>query len=148
MPEAVRLDQADIAAARRGFYGRLGRKGFPRQFIERFGEDLFADAQVEVLRLIARGGEVYFPRGLLIHCAWRRTQNLLERQRRRPDCVALDTVADPEDQREASQEEVVETDLRRRIGEAMATLPTPEREVIELIFFKDMSCRAAAAALG
>lgn len=39
-------------------------------------------------------------------------------------------------------------DLRRRLDKAMATLPAPEREVIRLIYFEGMSCRAAAAALG
>jgi RNA polymerase sigma factor (sigma-70 family) len=148
VPEVAKLDEADITAGRRGFYGRLVRKGFSPQFIDRFGEDLFAEAQVEVLRLIARGGVVYFPRGLLIHCAWRRTQNLLERQRRRPNSVALDVVAEPEDKGEAPQEQVMATDLRRRVETALATLPVPEQEITRLIFFEGMSCRAAATTLG
>lgn len=148
MPEVAKLDEAEITAGRRGFYGRLGRKGFSPEFIERFGEDLFAEAQLEVLRLIARGGVVYFPRGLLIHCAWRRTQNLLDRQRRRPSSVALDAVAEPEDKGETPQEQAVASDLRRRVERAMATLPLPEREIIGLIYLEGMSCRAAATALG
>jgi RNA polymerase sigma factor (sigma-70 family) len=148
MSEVTKLDEADITAGKRGFYGRLRRKGFSPQFIERFGEDLFAEAQFEVTRLIASGGVVYFPRGLLIHCAWRRTQNLLDKQRRHPNYVALDVVAEPEDEREAPQEQVMASDLRHRVKKALTTLPRPEQEIIKLIYLDGMSCRAAAEALG
>jgi len=45
-----------------------------------YGEDLFAEAQLEAVKLIDCGEEVQNPPAFLIHCAWRRTQNLLDSQ--------------------------------------------------------------------
>lgn len=130
------------------FRGRLYQRGFPPRFIEESGEDLFAEGQLEVMRLMARGTVVYFPSGLLVHCAWRRTQKLLERQARVPDCVGFGVVAETADEEPAPDEQVISGDRERRVRDAIGFLLPEERELIELIYYDGMSCRAAGRALG
>ncbi len=142
------LKPSDVAAGRRLFHGRLFRRGFSLQFVRSFAEDLFAEGQLDVLRLMAEGREVYEPRGLLVHCAWRRTQKLVAKRARRPQSVALDAVAEPGSPQPAPDEEVISKDLKQQIRAAVAFLAPAEREMIELIYFQGMSCRAAGRALG
>jgi RNA polymerase sigma factor (sigma-70 family) len=142
------LKPSDVAAGRRLFHGRLFRRGFSLQFVQSFAEDLFAEGQLDVLRLMAEGREVYEPRGLLVHCAWRRTQKLVAKRARGPASVTLEAVAEPASPEATPDEEVISRDLQRRIRSALAFLSPPDREMIKLIYFQGMSCRAAGRALG
>jgi RNA polymerase sigma factor (sigma-70 family) len=144
----LELKGTDIAEGWRGFRGRLVRKGFSQQFIDTYGEDLFAEAQLEAVKLIDRGEEVQKPPAFLIHCAWRRTQNLLDSQRRRPQSVPLEAVPDPRSELSTPDEDLLAADLRRRTRKAMSYLPLPERQIIELMYLREMSCREAGRALG
>src|SRR5690242_9129522 len=118
MTNTIHLRPSDISTGWRGFQGRLRKRGFPPQFIEDFGEELFAEGQLEVTRMIARGAHVYEPRGLLIHCAWRRTQNLLEKRSRTPQNVTLVAVAEQASEQAAPDEQVIDDDQGQRLREA------------------------------
>jgi RNA polymerase sigma factor (sigma-70 family) len=144
----TQLEQADIEEGWRGFRQHLRRKGFSPQFIEDFAEDLFAEAQVNVLNVMAKGEEVRTPPALLVHCASCRTKNLLDKHRRRPQSVSMEAIAEPVSEDSTPDEEVLETDLQRRMHKAMSYLPPPEREIVELIYFKGMTCREAGRFLG
>jgi RNA polymerase sigma factor (sigma-70 family) len=144
----VQLEEADIAEGWSGFRGRLIRKGFSPRFIEDFGEDLFAEAELDVLKLLAEGKEVYTPPALLIHCAWRRTQNHLDRRGRRPQSVSLEAVVERASGDSTPDEEILTTEFRERMREAISHLPQSEREVIRLVYGEGMSCREAGKRLG
>jgi RNA polymerase sigma factor (sigma-70 family) len=142
------LEDVDIAEGRRGFHGRLRRKGFSPQFIEDFGEDLFAEAQVDVLEVMAKGVEVHTPPALLIHCAWRRTQDLLDRRRRRPQSVSTEAVCELAGGDSNPDEQLLATELRQRMHKAMSYLPPAEQKILELMYFEEMTCREAGRYLG
>jgi RNA polymerase sigma factor (sigma-70 family) len=128
--------------------GRLYGRGFPAEFIEGEGRDLFAEGQLDVIRLIDRGLDVYWPCGLLVHCAWLRTQRLVEKRVRNPRSVSLEAVAELASEQILPEAEVVSNDLSRCIRVAVAFLLPPEREIIELIYFRDMTCIDAGRLLG
>jgi RNA polymerase sigma factor (sigma-70 family) len=130
------------------FRGRLYGRGFPRRFIEESGEDLFAEGQLEVIRLMAQGMVIYSPRGLLVHCAWLRTQKRLDRQARAPDYVGLEVVTETADEQPPPDEQVISGDRECRVLEAIGLLLPDERKLIELVYYGGMSCRAAGRALG
>jgi RNA polymerase sigma factor (sigma-70 family) len=46
------------------------------------------------------------------------------------------------------EEELLENEWRQSLHDAISSLRSPEREIIELIYLNEMSCRAAARALG
>lgn len=46
------------------------------------------------------------------------------------------------------EEMLLEDEWRHSLRSAISLLLPPEREIIELIYFKEMSCRAAAKTLG
>jgi RNA polymerase sigma factor (sigma-70 family) len=142
------LDDADIAEGWRGFRSRLSRKGFSSRFIKDFGEDLFADAQVDVLKVMAKGVDVYAPPALLIHCAWCRTKDLLDKDRRRPQSVSMEVVAEPISGESAPDEELLATELQQRVTKALSHLSSAEQELLELIYCKEMTCREAGRFLG
>jgi RNA polymerase sigma factor (sigma-70 family) len=142
------LKPSDVAAGHRLFHGRLFKRGFSLQFVRSCAEDLFAEGQLDVLRLMAEGREVYEPQGLLVHCAWRRTQKLVAKRARNPVSVTLEAVAEPVCPQATLDEEVISRDLQQRIRSAIAFLSPPDREMIKLIYFQGMSCRAAGRALG
>lgn len=144
----MKLKSTDIAEGWDGFCRRLRRKGFSRKFIETHGEDLYSEAQLDVLKLMAKGEEVHTPPALLIHCGWRRTQHLLDRQRRRPRNVSLEAFFDLPDDGSSPAENLLTADLQRRMRKAMSYLLPPERELMELIYFQEMDCREAGRRLG
>jgi RNA polymerase sigma factor (sigma-70 family) len=142
------VSKEDLAAARRIFRGRLRRKGFPLNFFEEFGEDLLAQAHLDLLTIFERGTDIYEPRGLLVHCAWRRTQHLVGTRSRQPAFVSAETAAPPPCERPTPEEAFLTTELAGRMSKAMNCLAPPERAIIELIYLQGMSCRAAALKLG
>lgn len=145
---SVLLTQQDIARGWRIFRGRLYDRSFPAQFIEGEGRDLFAEGQLDVIRLIDRGLEVYWPCGLLVHCAWRRTQRLVEKRTRNPQSVSLEALAELASEQMLPEEEVISNDLDRFIRAAVAFLDPPDREIIQLTYFGEMTCTEAGRLLG
>jgi RNA polymerase sigma factor (sigma-70 family) len=139
---------AELAEAWRGFCRWLHWKRFSRQFIWSDGVDMFAQAQLELSRALARGVEIRSPPGWLVHCALQRTKNLLEKRRRAPSMISEDRIAPLRSMDPTPEETLLEDERRHHLRDAMSWLLPPEREIIELIYFQGMSCRAAARALG
>lgn len=142
------LKAADMAEARRGFRRCLRRKGFSWHFINGHGEDLFAQAQLEVLQVLAKGAHVYHPPGWLIHCAWYRTINLLDKQSRRPEEVTVEKAAPLESEEPGPEKELLAAESHDRLLQVMQHLLPAQREIIELIYLQDLSCREASFSLG
>ena len=140
---------AELEAARLGFAQMLRRKRFSARFIEAHAEDLLARARFEYSRAIARGEEIRSPAGWLIHCAWRRTQNLLEAQSVEPTFVAEEAVGVIADEASPTPEQaVIEGDRSERVAAAVGELSTDQRTLIELSYFEGMSVREAGRFLG
>jgi DNA-directed RNA polymerase specialized sigma24 family protein len=88
------------------------------------------------------------PVGWLIHCSWRRTQNLLDKEGRRTRTVSIDAIAMPANSAPTPEEETLELFGSRAAAAAIRLLPSLERRLIEFIYVEGMSCRAAGRAVG
>jgi RNA polymerase sigma factor (sigma-70 family) len=143
------LTRAQMDAARRAFRGKLLRLRYSPQFIVNNADDLLAIAHSEYARAMQKGIEIEDPVAWTIHCAWRRTQNLLQAESIRPRSVSSEQVAElVDDGRVDLEEQAIEEDRARKIREAVAKLDDDQRKVIALTFFEDMSVREAARHLG
>jgi RNA polymerase sigma factor (sigma-70 family) len=142
------VSAAELAEAWRGFCRWQRRKGFSWQFIWSDGVDMFAQAQLELFQTLAKGIEIYNPPGWLINCALQRTKNFLDKRMRAPQVISEDRI-EPLKSRDLTPEEtLLEDEWGHYLRDAISSLLPPEREIIELIYFQEMSCRAAADALG
>ncbi len=146
-PPLPKLSSEELRAAELGFKQLLRRKRFPAEFLRRHVADLLAQARLEYVRHAARGEEIENPPGWIIHCAWRRTQNLLERESRAPGRVSIDESWDFAKELTTPEDEVVEAERHRKVREAIGKLPLEERRVIALTYFEGMSVREASQAL-
>jgi RNA polymerase sigma factor (sigma-70 family) len=141
------MSREQLEAAQRGFEGLLRRKRFSRAFLSRHAADLLAKARLEYSQHVAEGGEVRNPAGWIIHCAWRRTQNLLEQESRTPQVLSIDDDGAFANDSATPEEEVLTSDRYRRLQAALAHLPREERKVIALTYFEGMSVREAGRTL-
>lgn len=141
------LGRTDLEAAERGFLQLLRRKRFSPAFIERHGADLIAKARLEYSQHVAEGGEVRNPAGWIIHCAWRRTQNLLEQEGRAPRVLSIDNGGAFANESRTPEEEVLTSDRYRQLQGAIEQLPIEERKVIALTYFEGMSVREVGRTL-
>lgn len=141
------LGRTDLEAAERGFLQLLRRKRFSPAFIERHGADLIAKARLEYSQHAAEGGEVRNPAGWIIHCAWRRTQNLLEQEGRAPRVLSIDNGGAFANESRTPEDEVLTSDRYRQLQGAIEQLPIEERKVIALTYFEGMSVREVGRTL-
>lgn len=142
------LGRTDLEVAERGFLQLLRRKRFSLAFIDRHGADLVAKARLEYSQHVAEGGEVRNPAGWIIHCAWRRTQNLLEQEGRAPRVLSIDNGGAFANDSRTPEDEVLTSDRYRQLQAAIEQLPIEERKVIALTYFEGMSVREVGRALG
>lgn len=143
------LTRVEMDAARKAFRGKLLRLRYSPQFIVNNADELLAIAHSEYARAVAKGVEVEDPVAWTIHCAWRRTQNLLQADSIRPRSVSSEQIAElVDDDGVDLEEQALEEDRARKIREAVAKLDDDQRKVIALTFFEDMSVREAARHLG
>jgi RNA polymerase sigma factor (sigma-70 family) len=148
MKLSEKVNAAELAEAWQGFCRWLRRKGFSWQFIRGDGVDMFAQAQLELSQALVRGVEIRSPPGWLIHCALQRTKNLLEKRARAPSMISEDRIEPLRSEDLTPEEELLEDEQCHSLRDAISSLPPPEREIIEMVYFDEMSCRAAARALG
>jgi len=141
------LGRTDLEAAERGFLQLLRRKRFSPAFIGRHGGDLIAKARLEYAQHVAEGGEVRNPAGWIIHCAWRRTQNLLEQEGRAPTVLSIDNGGAFANDSRTREDEVLTSDRYRQLQGAIEQLPIEERKVIALTYFEGMSVREVGRTL-
>jgi RNA polymerase sigma factor (sigma-70 family) len=142
------VSAGELAEAWQGFCRWLHWKRFSCQFIWNDGADMFAQAQLALSQALARGIEIRCPPGWLVHCALQRTKNLLEKRTRAPSMVSEERIGPLKSEELTPEEELLEDEWRHSLRDAISSLRAPEREIIELVYFNEMSCRAAARALG
>lgn len=148
MKPGEKVNAAELAEAWQGFCRWLHWKGFSWQFIRGDGVDMFAQAQLELSQALVRGVEIRSPPGWLVHCALQRTKNLLEKRARAPSMISEERIGPLKSEDLTPEEELLEDEWRHSLRDAISSLRAPEREIIELVYFNEMSCRAAARTLG
>ena len=144
------LGEEDLRSAEQGFRRLLVRKGFSPSFLQRHSADLLAQAHLEYTGSRARGEEVDNPVGWLIHCAWRRTQDLLRREDSAPTLVPIldEGEAPPPVSLDPSPErELEEAERHRKVRAALSELSAEELQVIALTYFEGMTIREAGRTL-
>jgi RNA polymerase sigma factor (sigma-70 family) len=144
------LGKDELRSAEQGFRRFLVRKGFSPSFLERHSADLLAQAHLEYTRSRSRGEEIDNPVGWLIHCAWRRTQDLLRREDSAPTLVPIldEGEAPPPVSLDPSPErELEEAERHRKVRAAVGELSAEERQVIALTYFEGMTIREAGRTL-
>ena len=140
------LTREELESAERGFLQLLRRKRFSPAFRHRHAADLLAKARLELSEHLAEGGRVQNPAGWIVHCAWRRTQNLLEQEGRAPQVLSIDNGL-PLKESTTPEDRALESDRYRRLQSAIERLPEEERKVIALAYFEGMSVREVGRAL-
>lgn len=142
------LSPSQYRAAELGFFGLLRRKRMSREFIDRHGEDLFAQALFEYVRSIRAGKEIRKPVAWIVLCAWSRTIRVLEQPNWRPRMISTESVAEiPAAATPAPEEEFLSEDRYRKVREAVERLPEYQRELLSLSYFEGESVREAARKL-
>jgi RNA polymerase sigma factor (sigma-70 family) len=140
--------EEDLRTAELGFHRFLRRKRFSEHFIAEYGADLLAQAQREYADWLASGRVADNPIGWLINCAWRRTQNLLDAQRRKPKDVSIDEALHLADELTPTPEQqAIDHELHERLQNAMEHLDAKERKLLELTYFEGFSIREAGRTL-
>jgi RNA polymerase sigma factor (sigma-70 family) len=135
--------------ARRGFNGVLRKLRFSGEFISNNADELLAIAHTEYVRALDKGVEIDDPIAWTIHCAWRRTQNLLTTLNSRPRMVSSEKLAELIDEAQPTPEQIAEdTDRHRKVQHALAELSKDEQALIYLVYFEDLSGREAGRRLG
>ena len=140
------LTREELESAERGFLQLLRRKRFSPAFRHRHAADLLGKARLELSEHLAEGGQVQNPAGWIVHCAWRRTQNLLEQEGRAPRVLSIDNGL-PIKESATPEDKALESDRYRRLQSAIERLPEEERKVVALVYFEGMSVREVGRTL-
>ena len=144
------LSKEELGCAEQGFRRLLIRKGFSSSFFERHSADLLSQAHLEYTRSQSRGEEIDSPAGWLIHCAWRRTQDLLRHEDAAPTLVPILNEAEappPISLDPTPERELEEAERHRKVRAAVGELSAEERQVIALTYFEGMTIREAGRTL-
>ncbi|MFN8215145.1 MAG: sigma-70 family RNA polymerase sigma factor [Solirubrobacterales bacterium] len=144
---AEELTRAQFDAARLGFVQLLRRKRMSPQFIERHGEDLFAQACFEFSRQLAEGKRIDNPVAWLITCGWHRTVGLLEARDWQPRVVSTERVGELGNEAQVPEETFLAGDRYRKVRDAVNRLPAYQRRLLALSYFEGESVREAARRL-
>lgn len=147
--EKAGISDAELREAQRGFLLMLRRKRFSPQWIEENANDLLGQAASEYAEKLASGRPADNPPGWLINCAWRRAQNLLDSQRRKPRPSSLEDAFDLADEATPTPEaQTIDNDRRALLRKALGHLPDKERKLVALVYFEGFSIREAGRLLG
>ncbi|HJZ35741.1 MAG TPA: sigma-70 family RNA polymerase sigma factor [Solirubrobacterales bacterium] len=143
------ISVGELEDARLGFFQLLSRR-FGREFKERHGDDLFAQAAYEFSRKLEQGEEIQNPAAWIIHCGWNRAKTEVEARDWRPrfvpsDSLPTEPIADPSWQPEES---FLSEDRMRKVRDAVDRLPAYQRELLARAYFEDESVREASRQLG
>lgn len=143
------ISERELGEAERGFERMLRVKGFGVRFIDAHAADLLGQAQKEYAQMLAQGGSAENPVGWLIVCAWRRTQNHLDKERRRPTMTSIEEAFHlPDDVTPSPEAEAISNERVQRLQEAMAHLGEKDRRLLKLTYFEGYPIREAGRLLG
>ena len=143
------LDSAALAAIERGLHGRLRAYRFPREFIERHGEDALQQGLAEYSRARARGTEIENPGGWVVETSFRRAIDTLRHECREAPPGGLEPApparADPSS---PTEEEALRHLEAEKLATAIRTLSPQQRQALGLYYFEELPTRECARTLG
>lgn len=143
------VSERELREARQGFMRILRAKRMHPRFVAAHADELLARAQEEYAAWLSKGEPAENPPGWIIHCAWRRTQDLLDAERRRPRAVALEDVEYlAEDRTPGPEAQLLDHDRHEQLMRAMSELDDKDREMLKLTFFEEMTVIEAGKRLG
>ncbi len=146
---AGELSQAELDAVRSGFTRLLVRRRYHPQFIFKHCDELLATAHAEYVRCLNKDVEIEDPVAWMIHCAWRRMQNVLTASNCRPTEVSSEVLAELVDEATPTPAQLAEdADRMRKVHRAIAKLDLPQRQIVALMYFEEMPLAEAARRLG
>jgi RNA polymerase sigma factor (sigma-70 family) len=86
---------------------------------------------------------------LLVVIAYRRALKVLRSERTRPPTTSIETMFHlPDEETPTPEQETIDRDRQERVVKAMGHLPERERKLMALVYFENMSIRAAGRQLG
>ncbi len=139
---------AELREAERGFTLML-RKKFSAVWIAENAKDLLAQANIEYAEWLEDNPPARNPVGWLLTCGYRRAQNLLDSQTRKPSEAPLEAVFHLADETTPSPEQqALDRDRHKRLCEALRFLPEKECKLLALVYFDDHSIREAGRKVG
>jgi DNA-directed RNA polymerase specialized sigma24 family protein len=142
------ITPAELREAERTLKGMLGAK-VPRLWITQHAQEALGQALIEYLEWMATNGPARNPTGWLCTCAYRRTLNLGDSERRRPRLDPLDTVFHlPDERTPTPEQEAIDHDRQERLRKAMSHLPEKEVKLVALVYYGNNSIREAGQKLG
>jgi RNA polymerase sigma factor (sigma-70 family) len=137
-----------LREAEEGLVRLLYAKRFPREWIERHAPEAMAQARTDFAARLAAGHEDETVR-LLVVIAYRRALKVLRSERTRPQTTSIETMFHLADEDTPTPEqETIDRDRQERVVKAMGRLPERERKLMALVYFENMSIRAAGRRLG
>lgn len=139
---------AQLRKAEEGLGPVLGKK-FSAAWIAKNGRDLLAQANVEYAEWLEHNPPARNPVGWLLNGAYWRALNLFDSESRKPREASLDAVFHLADESTPNPEqETLDKERKRRLGEALEHLPEKERELLSHVYYEGMSIREAGRKLG
>jgi RNA polymerase sigma factor (sigma-70 family) len=146
--ETQGVTPAELREAERGFTLML-RKRFSAVWIAENAKDLLGQANMEYAEWLEDNPPARNPVGWLLTCAYRRAQNLLDSQTRRPPPASLEAVFHLADESTPTPEQqALEHDRQARLRKALGFLPEKECKLLALVYFEDRSIREAGRMVG
>jgi RNA polymerase sigma factor (sigma-70 family) len=139
---------AELREAERGFTLML-RKKFSAVWIAENARDVLGQANMEYAEWLKDNPPARNPVGWLLTCAYRRAQNLLDSETRKPSEASLEAVFHLADEATPSPEQqALDRDRHRRLREMLSFLPEKECELLALVYFEEHSIREAGRKVG
>lgn len=142
------MNAAELREAERGFTLML-RKRFSAVWIAENAKDVLGQANMEYAEWLEDNPAARNPVGWLLTCAYRRAQNLLDSQTRRPPPASLEAVFHLADESTPTPEQqALDHDRQTRLRRALGFLPEKECKLLALVYFEDRSIREAGRMVG
>ena len=125
------------------------RRRFSAVWIAENASDLMAQANVEYAEWLEDNPPARNPVGWLLTCAYRRAQNLLDAETRKPSTAPLDSVFHLADESTPTPEQqALDHERGERLRRALGHLPEKECKLLALVYYGDHSIREAGRKLG
>jgi RNA polymerase sigma factor (sigma-70 family) len=143
-----KVTDQQLREAEAGLVRLLHAKRFPREWIERHAPEAMAQARAEFAVRLAAGRDDDTV-NLLVVIGYRRAIKVLRSQKSAPPTTSLETVFHLADEQAVTpEEEAIRHDREERVAKAISHLPERERQLMALVYFEQLSIRAAGRRLG
>jgi RNA polymerase sigma-70 factor (ECF subfamily) len=141
------LQEGALREIERSLYGKLKAHRLPDSFIERCGEDAIQKGFLEYLRACEEGAEIENRNAFVVRAAFCRAIDELRREAHEADGAVDSLIDNGRHAAPPSEDLAVERLEAEELREAIASLPTEERQILVLHYFEELSDRRGAELL-